>query len=60
MKYTCKMKKSDIIEAILAEFEKAKAECEEFMGDSPMAERALGKYVAMTELLSVVKIYEED
>lgn len=55
MKYTCKMKKSDIVNAIVAEYEKAKA-----MYDKSTGEFAFGMYMAMEELLSVIKVYEED
>lgn len=56
MKYTTPTKKGDILEIIIAEFEKAKEECKTYSPDRLY----YGKYVALIDLLAKIKIYEKE
>lgn len=54
-KYTTPTKKGKILEAIIQQFNEAKIEYEKFPSDRYY----IGRYVALSDLLKVIKIYED-
>lgn len=55
-KYTTPTKKEKILETIIQQFNEAKDECEKFPSDRYY----VGRYVALSDLLKVIKIYEKE
>ena len=62
-KYTCKLTKEEIVNAIIEQFETVNKEYSESLqddsnDDSRLQERKFGRYIAMIELLNKVQIFE--